>query len=291
MVREAAESEGRSPPPWTVKFLCRRVKPDVSNDIRELIAGREQARGEVILRPSLAAKVSRFLLEEEKAVTSGASRREVMVTVFRKTAQAGDASDVVCLQSPAVAPALPGVVKGRLVVREKGSQVEWKGLPGERQLQCRLPFSFATGVRCEATVLKQPTTPPAPLCPPPSQENFIKAFNPLVEWLRRSRERAVAVVKAMEANSRITLSTFKPLEQMRDPSDFNEVTSLMEATAKPTGQLFKTTVHKVLERRWWQWCLCHPQLAGDKIHESRRMPVAGRGEGRGRGCAGGGWHG
>jgi hypothetical protein len=112
-----------------------------------------------------------------------------------------------------------------------------------------------------------------------------------VEWLRRARERAVAVVKAMELNSRITLSTFKPLEQMRDPGDFNEVTSLMEATARPTGQLFKTTVHKVLERRWWHWCLCHPQLGGDKIHESRRMPVAGRGEGRARGYAGAGWHG
>ena len=103
MVREAAEAEGRSPPPWTVKFLCRRVKPEVGTDFRELIAGREQARGEVILLPSMAAKVARFLAEDDKAAATGLSRREVMVAVFRKTAQAGDASDLVCLQAPDLA--------------------------------------------------------------------------------------------------------------------------------------------------------------------------------------------
>jgi hypothetical protein len=109
---------------------------------------------------------------------------------------------------------------------------------------------------------------PTPLVSP-SQATFQKNFQPLVEWIVRMRERAVAIVGKMEAQSRVSLNVFKACEQLRDPRDYNELTSAMESLPRPTSLAFKTELKRVLENRWWTWVLCHPGLK--EVHESRRV--------------------
>ena len=83
------------------------------------------------------------------------------------------------------------------------------------------------------------------------------------------RERAIAIVGKMEAQSRVSLNVFKACEQLRDPRDYNELTSAMESLPRPTSLAFKTELKRVLENRWWTWVLCHPGLK--EVHESRRV--------------------
>ena len=92
----------------------------------------------------------------------------------------------------------------------------------------------------------------------------------MLDWVRRSRDEAVRIVQLLEANSNATAYTFKCLEPMRDPADFAELTSIMGAAPRPTGQQFKHEAQKLLARRWWTWCLCHPQLTG--VHSTRSVP-------------------
>ena len=116
---------------------------------------------------------------------------------------------------------------------------------------------------------KQPCTPSQRPSSPASQATFQKNFQPLVEWIVRMRERAVAIVGKMEAQSRVSLNVFKACEQLRDPRDYNELTSAMEALPRPTSLAFKTELKRVLENRWWTWVLCHPGLK--EVHDSRRV--------------------
>lgn len=78
IIREAAQTAGEEPPKWTTVFRAKRVRP-CSREILERIAGREQARSEMVLHSTVSQKVKLFLREYERSPSSskGALLEEV----------------------------------------------------------------------------------------------------------------------------------------------------------------------------------------------------------------------
>lgn len=85
--------------------------------------------------------------------------------------------------------------------------------------------------------------------------------------------RVAEVVKLMELHSNaVTPATFKVLEQVRDSDDWEEITCKMQdPSERPSPFKLRQVTTTVLTKRYWSWCLLHPDLGADKIHPSRSM--------------------
>ena len=80
----------------------------------------------------------------------------------------------------------------------------------------------------------------------------------------------------MGAGRQVTVApgTFKPLERMYVPEDYDELLAeFMKDGAPATAQYFTQLVGKIVRRRNWTWLLTHPDLKPSDIHPSRRVPV------------------
>ena len=84
VIRERAEAEGRTPPSWTLKFTCRKIRSSTSVDLLETIAGREQARTGTVKQQKLSDRLRQFLVEEERHKDQPVSTNELLVKVYRK---------------------------------------------------------------------------------------------------------------------------------------------------------------------------------------------------------------
>ena len=84
----------------------------------------------------------------------------------------------------------------------------------------------------------------------------------VVDAVRRIEERATKVVA----------TSFKCLEQFRDPEDFREFTSVLLADpGKCNVAAMKSLAKDIMMRRWWKWVLCHPLLDEQHIHPERSV--------------------
>ena len=94
----------------------------------------------------------------------------------------------------------------------------------------------------------------------------------LCEWAIQCGNDVVSVVKAMESRGKVVATSFKVIEQFRDPSDYRELASVvLSDTSKHSVSGFKLAAQEILNRRFWLWILCHPQLGPEYIHPTRSM--------------------
>ena len=94
---------------------------------------------------------------------------------------------------------------------------------------------------------------------------------PLVQWLLVVGEKGLAVVKNIEARTATPLpnSFGKILEPMKVPADCHLLADQMLAEDKPSAALFQLHVKTILQARWEQWVLFHPDLQPKYVHPSR----------------------
>ena len=122
---------------------------------------------------------------------------------------------------------------------------------------------------------------------PPPQESWAKAAVPMCSFVIHLRDRAVKLVEQMEALERVTLFTFRALEQISHPDDYNVVWRNMDPdNGRPTTARFRSIITEAVRNRNFTYILLHPGLAPSHVHPSRRMflslpgPCRGVGEGR-----------
>jgi hypothetical protein len=92
-LKERMEKERVEVPEYCHKFRCNIIKPDTPLEVRQQIAGREQARQETVKRQSLSDTISWFLREVESAKAKAAqegtqvsvSKKELLRTTYIKT--------------------------------------------------------------------------------------------------------------------------------------------------------------------------------------------------------------
>ena len=106
-----------------------------------------------------------------------------------------------------------------------------------------------------------------------SQETWQKAMLPLCEWAMQSGPEVVKVVERLQQKGRVAPTSFLILAQFRDPADYSELLNTMihESTKCNLAQM-RQVAGEILQRRYWLWVLCHPQLGADYIHPTRRVP-------------------
>ena len=95
---------------------------------------------------------------------------------------------------------------------------------------------------------------------------------PLAEFIHQVRSRAIRVVEEMERQGKVAASTFKPLEQLRVPEDFDSLASTMlDDSVRATAARLKAVTDDIVRKRNWSWCLMHPELDEHVMHPSRSM--------------------
>ena len=107
-----------------------------------------------------------------------------------------------------------------------------------------------------------------------SQNNWLKNMYSITDWVLVCQAKAVNAVRKIEQRTPSLPLTFgKCLEQYCVPEDWHSLADDVLAAEKPwTVNTFVTRAKAILRRRWWNWCLLHPQLVTEKlIHPSRGM--------------------
>ena len=88
----------------------------------------------------------------------------------------------------------------------------------------------------------------------------------------RLRQRAIDLIAEMEKVDRVTPATYRCLESITVPQDYDVICSHMDpALGRPTAARLRVTTAQVLRDRNWKFVLLHPQLKGTHVHASRRM--------------------
>jgi hypothetical protein len=82
VVREEAVGMGQEPPAWTTRFRCLKIIEKTPTEVIEVIAGRQQARSELVLHTGAAEKI-RMLLRAHRARPT-ASKKELLESVWLK---------------------------------------------------------------------------------------------------------------------------------------------------------------------------------------------------------------
>ena len=84
--------------------------------------------------------------------------------------------------------------------------------------------------------------------------------------------RAIQLLTEMEAVGKLTGYTFKPLEPLLHPDDWQRVVGMMGMCGtKPTAMKLRECASIVVKERWWSWVLLHPDLGPEDIHRSRSV--------------------
>ena len=93
----------------------------------------------------------------------------------------------------------------------------------------------------------------------------------LAEWAMQCGESVVKVCERMEEKCKVTPTSFKIIEQFRDPDDCDQLLGEMLASPSPNVSNLKTLAKGILQRRNWIWVLTHPDLNEDYIHPDRSV--------------------
>ena len=93
----------------------------------------------------------------------------------------------------------------------------------------------------------------------------------LAEWAMQCGDAVVKVCERMEEKCKVTPTSFKIIEQFRDPDDYDQLLGEMLASPSPNVSNLKTLAKGILQRRNWIWVLTHPDLDEDYIHPDRSV--------------------
>ena len=105
------------------------------------------------------------------------------------------------------------------------------------------------------------------------QDRWAADTRAIARVVAEMEERAIEMIKNMEAVGSVTGATFRPLEGLVVPSDMLKVIQLMSPDmGKPTASRLRQVSSEVLSSRWWKWCVLHPDLAHEgRICKERRV--------------------
>lgn len=104
------------------------------------------------------------------------------------------------------------------------------------------------------------------------QNNFVKAMLNLGKWLLHSGHEVVHIVGTMEkGSSQLGPGSFKFLEPLKVPEDFQILTDAVRNLDHLPVQRLKKEAEQIHRRRLWQWLLQHPDIPEHIIHPSRSM--------------------
>lgn len=84
-------------------------------------------------------------------------------------------------------------------------------------------------------------------------------------------QRGLQLIRRMEEGGTISGATFRPLEAVFTPADYHKIVDGLEVVRRPTAGKLREVVAAVLQERWWEWCVLHPDIGADRIHPSRSM--------------------
>ena len=93
----------------------------------------------------------------------------------------------------------------------------------------------------------------------------------LADWGMQCGEDVVKLCEVMEQKSKLAPTSFKILEQFRDPADYNKLLGAMLGSTSPNVSHLKSLAKGILQRRNWIWVLMHPELDTDHIHPDRSV--------------------
>ena len=82
VVREEAVGMGQEPPAWTTRFRCLKIIEKTPTEVIEVIAGRQQARSELVLHTGAAEKIRMLLRAHRARPTAG--KKELLESVWLK---------------------------------------------------------------------------------------------------------------------------------------------------------------------------------------------------------------
>ena len=84
--------------------------------------------------------------------------------------------------------------------------------------------------------------------------------------------KAVQLMQNMEENDRVLPLTFKAMEAVIDPADYEQIIADMDPElGHPLAAKLKAVTMSVLRRRWWHWLILHPAIKEDRLHPSRSV--------------------
>ena len=255
-VRRKLETANRPLPGWTRRFRCRIIKPVTPLETLQKVARREQAKAMTVAAMTFAQTMQWYLRELE-AVQAEAARRGEAVVVNRSQ----------LLRST--------YDKTGKTLKYDGQVVCHFGLPPLSDcclgfLPCWLCFAH-TECPLFLTWIFQWLFHVA-CCVPRVQESWCKAMFCAAELVHQCGARAIQLLTEMEAVGKLTGYTFKPLEPLVHPDDWQRVVSMMGSCGtKPTAMKLRECATIVVQERWWSWVLLHPDLGPEDIHPSRSV--------------------
>ena len=116
--------------------------------------------------------------------------------------------------------------------------------------------------------------PPSPYTSPCvlAQQQWVKAHLAVADFLVNTGKSGLQMIQRLEsAGEKLSGNSFRSLEGMYVPQDFNDLVSRMAAEPKVSVPKMKDTVLDILTARWWEWALTHPAIPESQVHPSRRM--------------------
>ena len=88
-------------------------------------------------------------------------------------------------------------------------------------------------------------------------------------------DKGLQLFHEMEQCGRISPSTFRCCETLQVPEDMMQLCQRMDASnGKPTASKLREECSVIAERRWWSWCILHPDLPEQLVHPSRSVCVS-----------------
>ena len=106
---------------------------------------------------------------------------------------------------------------------------------------------------------------------PLSQTQWVKATGTLANYVLVCGERGLRSLEALEQSMHLSPSTFRALEGLIVPADFEEVMKELEKLEKPTPSALREVATRVMSDRWIEWAILHPEIGSELIHPSRSM--------------------
>ena len=103
---------------------------------------------------------------------------------------------------------------------------------------------------------------------------WVKACGAVANFILVNGHRGVALVQKFEGDMcarELTPGTFRVMEGLHVPEDFQEVCTTLELQKKLSPGKLREMVNAVQLRRWLSWSLMHPELGADRIHPSRSV--------------------
>lgn len=85
-------------------------------------------------------------------------------------------------------------------------------------------------------------------------------------------DKIVNMLKVMEREAKPVPGSFKVVEQLSHPEDYQKLVNNYMEENKRTVEKVRWHTERIVRERWWRWTLLHPDLGPDRIHPSRSMP-------------------